>query len=193
MGYKQGLDSVIDAATVAREDRSLRFVLQGEGNQKAALEALAAKRKLSNVSFLPLAPLEELPNVLTAADALLLTQRPSIRNMSLPSKLTSYFLAGLPTVAAVAREDESAGEINTARAGIVVEPGNPIRLVEVLAELRADSRRAQKLGRSARAFAQQHLSETASIDGFEFVFRSCLGGTASRGAESRQRGAALHE
>jgi colanic acid biosynthesis glycosyl transferase WcaI len=175
MGYKQGLENVIDAAAVMRDDPGFRFVLQGEGNQKAALEALATRRELPNVSFLPLAPAEELPNILSAADALLLSQRQSVRNMSLPSKLTSYFLAGVPTVAAVAAEDETAREIETAGAGVVVEPGNPDRLAEVFAELRADPRRVHEFGASAQAFAEQHLSETSSIGVFEFVLRSCLG------------------
>jgi colanic acid biosynthesis glycosyl transferase WcaI len=174
MGYKQGLESVIEAAAVARDDRRLRFVLQGEGNQKAALQALATKRELPNVSFLPLAPVEELPNILSAADALLLSQRPSIRNMSLPSKLSSYFLAGVPTVATIASDDEAAREIENAGAGVIVEPGNPDRLVEVLAALRADPRRAQEFSASARTFAEQHLSEASSLGGIELMLWSCL-------------------
>jgi putative colanic acid biosynthesis glycosyltransferase WcaI len=174
MGYKQGLESVLEAAAVARDDRGIRFVLQGDGNQKAALQALAAARELRNVSFLPLASVEELPNVLRAADALLLSQRQSVRNMSLPSKLTSYFLAGVPTVAAVAPDDEAAREIERAGAGVVLEPENPDRLVETLIELRSDPQRAEELGASARAFAEQHLSEASAIGGFELMLRSCL-------------------
>jgi glycosyltransferase involved in cell wall biosynthesis len=183
MGYKQGLESVLDAAVVARDDGDLRFVLQGDGNQKAELQAQAAARGLRNVSFLPLAPVEELPNILRAADALLLSQRQSVRNMSLPSKLTTYFLAGVPTVAAVAPDDEVAREIECAGAGVVLEPGNPRRLVKVLAELQSDPRRAHDLGASARAFAEQHLAAASAIDGFDLMLRSCLVGTVSRAVD----------
>jgi putative colanic acid biosynthesis glycosyltransferase WcaI len=180
MGYKQGLENVLEAAAAARDDGGIRFVLQGDGNQKAALQALAAARGLRNVSFLPLAPVEELPNVLRAADALLLSQRESVRNMSLPSKLTSYFLAEVPIVAAVAPDDEVAREIESAGAGIVLGPGNPRRLVEVLTELRSDARRADELGASARAFAERHLSEASAIEGFELMLSSCLRETRPR-------------
>jgi colanic acid biosynthesis glycosyl transferase WcaI len=185
MGYKQGLESVIEAATIAREDRKLRFVLQGEGNQKAALQALATRLELPNLGFLPLASVKELPNILSAADALLVSQRRSVRNMSLPSKLTSYFLAGVPTVAAVARDDEAAREIERAGAGVIVEPGNPIRLLEELRRLRADRALGQRLGSSGRAFGAQELSESRAISGLDTFLKGCL----RRATQGRTSGA----
>jgi colanic acid biosynthesis glycosyl transferase WcaI len=174
MGYKQGLESVIDAANLARDDRGLRFVLQGEGSQKAELQVLASKRNLSNVSFLPLAPVEELPNILSAADALLLSQRQSVRNMSMPSKLASYFLAGVPTIAAVALGDEVAREIELAGGGVVLEPGDPKRLLEELSGLRANHVQARRFGASAREFAERELSNALTIEAFDTLLRACL-------------------
>jgi colanic acid biosynthesis glycosyl transferase WcaI len=185
MGYKQGLETVLDAAALARDDRALRFVLQGEGHQKAALQALATKCELPNVSFLPLAPVEELPNILSAADALLLSQRQSVRNMSLPSKLTSYFLAGVPIVAAVARDDEAAGEIEQARAGVIVDPNNPMRLLAELRTLRADRALGQRLGLAGRAFGVEELSESLAICSVDTFLRDCLG-RGSKGGRMSQ-------
>jgi putative colanic acid biosynthesis glycosyltransferase WcaI len=174
MGYKQGLESVIDAADLARDDGKLRFVFQGDGNQKHMLQSMAQERRLGNVDFLPLAAADEFPNILCAADALLLNQRQSIRNMSMPAKLASYFLAGIPTVAAVAPSDEVAREIESARGGVIVEPGDPTRLLEQVVELRADRERARELGLSARAFAERELSEEATIEGFDAMLRACM-------------------
>jgi glycosyltransferase involved in cell wall biosynthesis len=86
----------------------------------------------------------------------------------------------VPIVAAVAPDDEVAREIESAGAGIVLGPGNPRRLVEVLTELRSDPRRADELGASARAFAEQHLSEASTIEGFELMLSSCLRETHPR-------------
>ena len=181
MGYKQGLESVLDAADLARDDEGLRFVFQGDGNQKEMLESIAEERRLGNVDFLPLASADEFPNILCAADALLLNQRQSVRNMSMPAKLASYFLAGVPTVAAVAAGDEVAREIESAGGGVIVEPGDPKRLLEEVGALRANRERAGELGRSARAFAERELSEDSTIEGFEAMFRACV----SAGAEGK--------
>src|SRR5207249_7913525 len=78
MGYKQGLETLIEAATLARDDRGLLFVLQGDGNQKEMLERAARRRGLENVVFLPLAPADTFPGILRAADAALLSQRGSV-------------------------------------------------------------------------------------------------------------------
>ena len=182
IGYKQGLESVLDAADLARDDGRLRFVFQGEGNQKEMLQSVAEKRRLGNVDFLPLAPADEFPDILCAADALLLNQRQSVRNMSMPAKLASYFLAGVPTVAAVAAGDEVAREIEAAGGGVIVEPGDPKRLLDEVAALRANREHARELGRSARAFAERELSEDATIEGFEAMLRACVSaGIAGKG------------
>ncbi|MGB3330036.1 MAG: glycosyltransferase, partial [Thermomicrobiales bacterium] len=101
MGLKQGLDHLIDAARIARQTApDLLFVLMGDGNQRERLQVLAAG--LDNVRFLP--PQDEalFPSILAASDALLVNQLASVTDMSLPSKLTSYFSVGRPVVAAVA-------------------------------------------------------------------------------------------
>ena len=174
MGYKQGLDSVIDAAALARDDETLRFVLQGDGNQRAHLEAMVRRLALENVDFLPLAPEDEFPNILRAADALVLNQRDSVRNMSMPAKLASYFLAGVPTIAAVARGDETAREVEAAGGGIIAEPGRPDDLLRAVTELRRDPDRARELGTSARRFADAVLTEEAVIGDFEMFLHAAM-------------------
>jgi colanic acid biosynthesis glycosyl transferase WcaI len=160
IGYKQGLEVVVEAAALARDERLL-FVLQGDGNQRDALGAQAARLGLDNVRFLPLAAEEELGGVLAAADALLLNQRGSVMNMSMPAKLASYFAAGVPVLAAVSDGDEVAGEVKRAGAGIVVRPDDPYALLAGIADLRSDPERARTLGRSGADFAETQLDARA--------------------------------
>jgi colanic acid biosynthesis glycosyl transferase WcaI len=176
MGYKQGLESVIEAADLARDDQQLRFVFQGDGNQKDALQKMTRERGLANVSFLPLAPADEFPNVLCAADASLLNQRGTVRNMSLPSKLGAYFAAGLPVVAAVAADDEVATEIANSGAGVVIEPDSPETLLSAVRTLRSDHEEVVRLGGASIAFAQRSLSLNSALDTIEAFLQSCLDG-----------------
>lgn len=163
IGYKQGLETVIQAAAMAAAGSGLLFVFQGDGNQRDALEAQVDQRGLQNVQFLPLASEEELGGVLAAADALLLNQRGSVLNMSLPAKLASYFAAGVPVLAAVSSNDDTAAEIERAGAGIVVRPDDPAALLAGIAELRSDPARAHELGRSGARFAHTELDAIAVV------------------------------
>lgn len=157
MGLKQGLEHLIEAARLAATGQpDVRFVLMGDGNQRPALERLA--RGLGNVTFLDPVDSEAFPDVLAAADALLVHERASVIDMSLPSKLTSYFVAGQPVLAAVNPDGATAREIERAAAGLVVAAENRHALVDTVARLRDDPALRQSLSEHGRAYARQELS-----------------------------------
>ena len=60
---------------------------------------------------------------------LLVNERPGLTEMCVPSKLTSYFTAGRPVLAAVEAQSPSAFEVAAADAGMRVPPGDPQALV----------------------------------------------------------------
>jgi glycosyltransferase involved in cell wall biosynthesis len=174
MGYKQGLEGLLRTADYARNQPNLRFILQGEGSTRAELESMAQQMRLTNVTFAPLAPEEEYSSILAAADALLLYQRPSVRNMSFPAKLGSYFAAGVPVLAAVAEEDETAAEIRGANAGIVVPPDDPQSLLSAIDSLSRNPEKAACLGAAGKIYAERELSPDAAIQRIHSVLQQTL-------------------
>ncbi|WP_432108731.1 glycosyltransferase family 4 protein [Streptomyces sp. AA1529] len=160
MGLKQGLDVLIGTARLLRGER-LRIVLMGDGNQRRHLDRLAAP--LPGVELLPPADEADFPEVLAAADVLAVTQRASVLDMSVPSKLTSYFAAGRPVLASVAGSGGTAGEIRRSGAGVLVPPEDPAALADGLRGLAADPARAAALGAAGRAYATGHLGRTAAL------------------------------
>ncbi|TDC24195.1 glycosyltransferase WbuB [Streptomyces sp. 8K308] len=158
MGLKQGLEVLIETARHAPE---LRVVLMGDGSQRDRLVELAAG--LPNVDFLPPAPDAEFPDVLAAADALVVTQRATVLDMSLPSKLTSYFVAGRPVIASVAARGGTAQEIRRSAAGTLVPPEDPAALAEAARELAADPAAADAMGARGADYARTHLSRAAGL------------------------------
>jgi hypothetical protein len=57
-----------------------------------------------------------------AVDALLVSEKPGIVEMAVPSKLTSYFSTGLPAKATTEEGCTTAEEIVSSGAGVVVAP-----------------------------------------------------------------------
>lgn len=162
IGYKQALEHVVEAARLAGSDGGLRFVLQGDGNQRSELERRAKGLRLRNLEFRPLASSDELVGMLTAADALLLHQRASVRNMSFPSKLAMYLRSGSPVVAAVASDDGVARELAAAGAAVIVPPERPAELLASLDELRRDPTLARALVDAASAYGRQAGDQNAA-------------------------------
>ncbi len=175
MGYKQGLEQVIDCARIAAtSDPRLLFVLMGDGNQRDELAARAGRYNLTNLRMLPLQPDHVFASALHAADILLLVQRASVREMSLPSKLTSYFAAGRPVVAAVAPDSEAARELLDSSAGIVAAPDDADALLSAIRRVADDSGLAAYLGGRGQAWARDVLSKDTALRGYEQLVVSIL-------------------
>ncbi|WP_256065087.1 MULTISPECIES: glycosyltransferase [Streptomyces] len=170
MGLKQGLDVLVGLARLAPH---VRVVLMGDGNQRAALRTSAAG--LPNVDFLPPAGAAEFPDVLAAADVLAVTQRASVLDMSVPSKLTSYFVSGRPVVASVAAEGGTADEVRRSGAGVLVAPEDPAALLAAVRRLAEDPAASDALGAHGPDYVAHHLSREAGLARFDALLTEVLG------------------
>jgi glycosyltransferase involved in cell wall biosynthesis len=176
MGYKQGLENVIECARLAADVApGVCFALMGDGNQRGSLEALASGYQLPNLRFLPLQPDDAFAEALAAADLLLVNQRRSVVDMSLPSKLTSYFAAGRPVVAAVASQSESAREVEASSAGVVVPPDDPAELLRTLRMLIDQPAVCAGLGARGRRYAAVALAASSCLARYDDIVDAMLG------------------
>lgn len=185
MGLKQGLDVLIETA---RLDHGLRIVLMGDGSQRERLRGLASG--LPNVDFLPPAPAPDFPDTLAAADVLAVTQRASVLDMSVPSKLTSYFASGRPVVGSVADGGGTAEELRSSGAGRLVPPEDPGALAETVRALAADPDAADALGAHGPRYAESHLSRTAGLARITALLEEALAEHAVEAPGKEEPGAA---
>ena len=162
MGYKQGLDNVVEAARLAAATGSRnRFVLMGDGSDRARLQA--AGSGLPTLKFLDPQPNDSFMDVLAAADVLLLNEQSTVVDMSLPSKITSYFLAGRPVVAAVREDGSTAAALRASGAALLVPPRDPPALLAALATLAEDSHLQDELRTRSVAHAQAHFDKATQL------------------------------
>ena len=162
---KQGLDNVIEAARLAdsRGDH-VRFVLLGDGAERARLEEHAAG--VQSLQFIR--PLDDTGFVqaLASADVLLVNELPGVSEMAVPSKLTSYFAAGRPVLAATDADGITAAEVLGAGAGVVVPAGDPQEVLDGALGLGRASDLALKYGEAGRRYRETVLSEEHALDSF---------------------------
>ena len=167
MGVKQGLANVIQASRVAyQKNLPILFVLMGDGNQRPELEAMGGN---PCVRIIDPVPSESFASTLGAADALLVNERGGVTEMSVPSKLTSYFATGLPIIAATDPGSVTAQELKMSNAGVRVDADCPDQLVEVALELRNNPQRFADLGMNGPVFRSSHLMADTSLASFHEV------------------------
>lgn len=162
MGVKQGLGNVVEAARVAADLKTpMRFVLLGNGSQRESLAQLA--EGLENIEFRDQVDSETFSRALAAADMLLVNELTGVRDMAVPSKLTSYFSAGKPVIAATDPESATAEEVAAADAGVQVPAGDPLALVRAVADLTRDPSRAILMARRGQEYSKSHLAEEVAL------------------------------
>lgn len=166
IGYKQGLENVVAAAALAQQTgQPAKFVLLGDGNQRAKLATMAAG--VTTLDFIPPVAKSDFPAALGAADVLLVNERPGVAHMSVPSKLTSYFNAGKPILAATDSAGYTAHELAAAGAGVCVPPNRPELLLSEAMRLGADIDLGRQLGESGKRYCTELLSQQTALDGYE--------------------------
>ncbi|MEC5183007.1 colanic acid biosynthesis glycosyl transferase WcaI [Cryobacterium sp. MP_3.1] len=173
MGVKQGLENVVHAARLADEqNRPVRFVLLGNGSQRDELQALGAT--ITRLQFI--ASLDEagFQDALSAADVLLVNEKPGVSEMAVPSKLTSYFNAARPVIGATDPGGLTASEIESAEAGRIVLAGDPQALLDSALELGSDPELARSLGENGFRYRTDVLGEAAAIDRFASWLRTLM-------------------
>jgi len=191
-GLKQGLENVVEAARLADAARArVRFVLLGDGNQRSSLESAAAG--IERLDFIDPLPDDEFQQAMSGADILLVNERPGMTEMSVPSKLTSYFSTGRPVIAATDAGSVTDGEIAASGGGIRVDAGDPAALWVAACALGLDTTRASGLGLAGLAYRERLLSDRVAIErfgqwltGLVRPSTSTAGSVPSRSAEGQQ-------
>ncbi len=153
MGAKQDLDNVVRAADALPSDSHIKIYLVGHGNQESSLKALCAGR--NNIAVLPAVSDADYSALLSAADLLLVNERSTQMEMSLPSKLTSYLYSERPVIASVPRGGATWKFLDGVAE--LVEAGDPKALASKIEELSRNQSRLDELAKLGSAFAVKNL------------------------------------
>ena len=184
MGAKQALENVIAAAAAAESGtKPVRFVLMGDGNQRAKLEQLGAG--ISTLEMIAPLPDARYREALLAADVLLVNEKATVGDMAVPSKITSYFTSGNPVIAATRADSITAAEIETSGGGLVVPPESPVELLAAVEKLGRDKELCEQLGQAGMDFCTRTLSQTTALDHFEEWVQRLASTSSGRRTDTR--------
>jgi colanic acid biosynthesis glycosyl transferase WcaI len=175
MGEKQGLELILDAAERLRERPEIKFAMVGAGAARERLQQMADKRRLDNLRFYPLQPLERLPLMLAAGDVHLVVQRREAADLVMPSKLTNILSAGRASIATVDPNTAVHEVLNDHDCGVTIPPESATELAASIVALADDVGLRERLERNARRYAESHLQKDRLLSNFEAELRSLAG------------------
>ncbi len=158
MGPLQDLTVILDAAEQLPDGADVQFILAGSGPTEPLLRAEAARRNLLNVRFLGRIPLDEMNDLNSAADALLvhLKNDPAMHG-TIPSKLQVSLACGRPVL--LGTGGDAAELLKESGAGVVFTPGSGTELAQAVRTLAALSEREREaMGKRGREFYEREFS-----------------------------------
>ena len=138
IGMAHRLATILEAAQLTRDNRSLHFVLVGDGADKQSLKEQAHAQDLTNITFLDRVPYQEAIDLLSALDvALVLLRDTPLFETVLPSKIFEAMTLGKPII--LGAKGESLDLIEEHQCGIGIEPEDATALVENIRRLQEDN------------------------------------------------------
>lgn len=161
VGLAQGVGTLVEAVAPLGSAGVVLHVV-GEGREREALRADAARRGLDHVRFETPVPVERVPTVLAAADAIaVVLRRGPLHEHALPTKLVEGLAAGRPVV--VSADGEAARLVVGAGAGRAAPAEDPDALRSVILSLAGEPVRAATQGLAARRLAESTFDRGAIV------------------------------
>lgn len=165
IGEAQDMPAVLDAAEQLKDNDGIRWVIVGDGRKSDWLQSEVVSRGLNKKVLLRgRFPVERMPSFYAHADALLVSlKRDPVFSMTIPGKVQSYLMAGVPLLGML--DGEGAAVIRDANAGLTCEAGDGGGLanaVLALAAMTIEDRK--KLGLNGRNYAEQEFGRTELMD-----------------------------
>jgi glycosyltransferase involved in cell wall biosynthesis len=154
-GMAHGLDTIVEAAVLLRNDPRIGFLMVGDGAERVRLAEKAAALKLDNLCVAGQLPKADMPAIWTATDAsLIVLRRSNTFTKVLPSKMFEAMAMARPIILGI--EGESKALLDAAGAGIAITPESAGELARAVVRLAGDTALCERLGRQGAAYVRVH-------------------------------------
>lgn len=165
IGEAQDMPAVLDAADVLRDNPRIRWLIVGDGRKSDWMRAEVVRRGLERQVLMPgRFPLERMPSFFLHADALLVSLKPDpVFSMTIPGKVQSYMMAGIPLLGML--DGEGAEVIRDAQAGLTCKAGDASGLARAALSLASMSIEERKrMGSSGQNYCQKEFGRTQLLN-----------------------------
>lgn len=160
LGMCHGVSTILEAAEKVIDDKSLHFVIMGNGADKAEINDYAVQHQLHNVTIVEGQPRQVALDVLNSLDASLVLLRNSpLFETVIPSKIFEAMELQKPMVLGVRGESRGI-VVDQAQSGVAFTPADADEMVQRIRELQADPELCAQMGSNGRAAVESRFRRT---------------------------------
>ena len=169
MGRVHEFSTLLDAAQRLVGETNIVFLFIGSGAQRASIENEARQRGLANIIFKPYQPRERLAQSLTVADIQVISLRPELEGLIVPSKFYGIAAAGRATLYIGDPSGEIPNILAAHRCGFSARVGDVEAVVRSIISLAHDHTACETMGRNARVVFDQCYTQKMAFDSWRQV------------------------
>jgi glycosyltransferase involved in cell wall biosynthesis len=154
---------MLDAAALLRDQTEVHFLFIGAGAQRAWVEARVADLGLTSVSFQPYQPIDHLALSLSVPDVHVVSLKPELEGLLVPSKFYSVLAAGRPVLFVGDPKAEMARRIDEANCGRAFPVGAHANLANTIRDLANHPEKLAEMGERAHALWRAHFQRKQAL------------------------------
>lgn len=170
MGAAHDHEAIFKAINDA-PDQEVFFLFVGGGSGMEALQKSLTSHA-QNVSFKPYVPRERLTESLSVADIHLISLRPEMEGLIVPSKVYGVLGVGRPFVFIGDPQGELAQMVTLYDVGTVVPANDHAALISAIQDYRANQTRRAEHGRNARQLYEAQFDRLRALSKWESALKS---------------------
>jgi glycosyltransferase involved in cell wall biosynthesis len=161
IGHAQGLEVVLQAASLLKERRDIHFLLIGDGPEKQQLQRMRQELAVPQVHFVDRMLRAELLSLLRATDAMVVPlRRNDLFKGAIPSKIFEALALAKPVLLGVEGEAKELF-IEQGGAGLAFVPEDPRSLADAVLRYAADRALVEQHGASGARYVREHFDRSA--------------------------------
>jgi glycosyltransferase involved in cell wall biosynthesis len=166
LGYAQGLDCLLRAAVQLRDLPQVKFVIVGEGPEKARLMQMKLDLEAQNVYFFPSVQKSEIADVIAAMNAGIIPLRKlDLFLGAIPSKIFEILCLKKPLLLGIEGEAKMLF-VEQGEAGWAFEPENASQLAALIRQIAAAPETLHKKGENGYRYVREHFDRRQIAEDF---------------------------
>ena len=172
MGRAHDLEVIMAAAEKLKDNKQIHFLFIGGGAQLQSLQKVVIDSGLENVMFQPYQEGDQLAVSLSVADVHLISLKPSLEGLIVPSKFYGIAAVGRPAIYLGDQIGEIACIIQEASCGYALDSDDVDGLVESISSLANDPDLCRGMGIEARKLFEQRFTKSLALDAWTQLLTS---------------------
>lgn len=157
------LQNFLNAGKLLKENKNIKLVLVGDGDNKPELDKMKEEMNLNNVHLYGRQPKQEIPKILASTDVCLVSyQDLEFWRHAFPNKTFDYMASSRPIIASVL-DGEITDLIKKANCGVCINPSKPELLAEAILNLYNDRSNIDKMGLNGRKYVEENYNRSILI------------------------------